>query len=154
VGPDRHPHGFSPILRTPPLFRPPATGVDSGPVPRQGAPDEPPQAASRHSLPEPAVLEHAARFRSLAACCGRCAPSLHHRETTPFDELPCQVSLFHLPVLRRNPNPLLGVQDLTGVQSASLIGRQRCAAVSPTVTSASSRRRAAPRCRCLWDRAR
>jgi hypothetical protein len=35
----------------------------------------------------------------------RCAPSLRHRRTTPFGELPRQVSLFHLLVLRRNPNP-------------------------------------------------
>jgi hypothetical protein len=55
----------------------------------------------------------------------RCAPSLRRHRTTPFGELLCQVSLtlFHLPVLQRNPNPLLDVQDLTGAQSASLIGR-------------------------------
>jgi hypothetical protein len=123
-------------------------------MPRQGAPDEPPQAASRPSLPEPTVLEHAARFRSLAAYCSYCAPLLRRHRTTPFGEQPRQVSLFHLLVLRRNANPLLGMQDLTGVQSASLIGRQHCTTVSPTVTSSSSRRRAAPRCCCLWDLAR
>jgi hypothetical protein len=76
----------------------------------------------------------------------RCAPSLHHHQTTPFGDLPCQVSLFHLLVLRRNPNPLLGVQDLTGVHSASLVGCQRCATISPSVTSTSSHRRATPWC--------
>jgi hypothetical protein len=43
------------------------------------------------------------------------------------------------------------VHDPTGAQSASLVSCQCCVAISPTVTFASSRRRAAPRCRYLWD---
>jgi hypothetical protein len=66
----------------------------------------------------------------------RCASSLHPTEPPPFLS-------YHAKSL-----------DLTKAQSASLIGRQRCITISPMVTSASSHRHVAPRCRCLSDLAR